>query len=104
MLFIPSSKISSAVSISVFALYLRRLDLIRLNLHMVCQFQRPLILYSLVGMAQDSFLAYTPEQHPIVLQIGGSNLENLAKATELANAYSYDEINFKFVPLFLPFY
>ncbi|PSS12015.1 TRNA-dihydrouridine(20/20a) synthase like isoform 2 [Actinidia chinensis var. chinensis] len=42
----------------------------------------------------DRFLAYTPEQHPIVLQIGGSNLENLAKATELANAYSYDEINF----------
>ncbi|XP_052170151.1 uncharacterized protein LOC127786656 isoform X2 [Diospyros lotus] len=42
----------------------------------------------------DRFLAYTPEQHPIVLQIGGSNLENLAKATELANAYGYDEINF----------
>ncbi|XP_057496894.1 uncharacterized protein LOC130781652 isoform X1 [Actinidia eriantha] len=42
----------------------------------------------------DRFLAYTPEQHPIVLQIGGSNLENLAKATELANAYNYDEINF----------
>ncbi|KAA8515670.1 hypothetical protein F0562_018719 [Nyssa sinensis] len=42
----------------------------------------------------DRFLAYTPEQHPIVLQIGGSNLENLAKATELANDYGYDEINF----------
>uniref|UniRef100_A0A5B7BMY3 Putative tRNA-dihydrouridine(20a/20b) synthase [NAD(P)+]-like isoform X1 n=1 Tax=Davidia involucrata TaxID=16924 RepID=A0A5B7BMY3_DAVIN len=42
----------------------------------------------------DRFLAYTPEQHPIVLQIGGSNLENLAKAAELANAYGYDEINF----------
>ncbi|XP_017977802.1 PREDICTED: tRNA-dihydrouridine(20/20a) synthase isoform X6 [Theobroma cacao] len=40
------------------------------------------------------FLAYSPEQHPIVLQIGGNNLENLAKATELANAYHYDEINF----------
>ncbi|XP_021280481.1 uncharacterized protein LOC110413827 isoform X2 [Herrania umbratica] len=42
----------------------------------------------------DRFLAYSPEQHPIVLQIGGNNLENLAKATELANAYHYDEINF----------
>ncbi|XP_045786199.1 tRNA-dihydrouridine(20/20a) synthase-like [Trifolium pratense] len=41
----------------------------------------------------DRFLAYSPEQHPIVLQIGGSNIENLAKATELANAYGYDEIN-----------
>jgi tRNA-dihydrouridine synthase A len=44
---------------------------------------------------QDRFLAFPAEQHPIVLQIGGSNLDNLAKATELANAYSYDEINLK---------
>jgi tRNA-dihydrouridine synthase A len=44
---------------------------------------------------QDRFLAFPEEQHPIVLQIGGSNLENLAKATELANDYSYDEINLK---------
>jgi tRNA-dihydrouridine synthase A len=43
----------------------------------------------------DSFLAFSPDQHPIVLQIGGRNLENLAKATRLANAYAYDEINFK---------
>lgn len=28
-----------------------------------------------------------------MLQIGGSNIESLAKATELANAYCYDEIN-----------
>lgn len=42
----------------------------------------------------DRFLAYDPEQHPLVLQIGGNNLENLAKATKLANAYRYDEINF----------
>ena len=49
------------------------------------------------NISQDRFLAYSPEQHPIVLQIGGNNLENLAKATELANAYHYDEINFKFV-------
>ncbi|CAN1342444.1 tRNA-dihydrouridine(20/20a) synthase [Linum perenne] len=41
----------------------------------------------------DRFLAYSPEQHPIVLQIGGNNLENIAKATKLANAYNYDEIN-----------
>ncbi|RLM65065.1 tRNA-dihydrouridine(20/20a) synthase-like [Panicum miliaceum] len=45
----------------------------------------------------DRFLAFPEDQHPIVLQIGGSNLENLAKATELANAYSYDEINLNFL-------
>ncbi|CAO2817391.1 unnamed protein product [Amaranthus hypochondriacus] len=41
----------------------------------------------------DRFLAFNPEQHPIVLQIGGNNLENIAKATQLANTYGYDEIN-----------
>ena len=48
---------------------------------------------------QDRFLAFGPEQHPIVLQIGGNDLENIAKATQLANPYGYDEINFKFVLL-----
>ncbi|KAM7262856.1 hypothetical protein ACFE04_000539 [Oxalis oulophora] len=42
----------------------------------------------------DRFLEFTPEQHLIVLQIGGNNLENIAKATQLANHYGYDEINF----------
>ncbi|KAK7263881.1 hypothetical protein RJT34_31480 [Clitoria ternatea] len=41
----------------------------------------------------DRFLAYSPDQHPIVLQIGGSNIQSLAKATEIANTYGYDEIN-----------
>lgn len=45
-------------------------------------------------------MAFSQEQHPIVLQIGGSHLESLAESTQLANAYHYDEINFKFVPLF----
>ncbi|GFP92097.1 tRNA-dihydrouridine synthase a [Phtheirospermum japonicum] len=43
---------------------------------------------------QDKFLAFGPEQHPIVLQIGGNDLNNIAKATQLANPYGYDEINF----------
>ncbi|KAF5184181.1 tRNA-dihydrouridine(20/20a) synthase [Thalictrum thalictroides] len=41
----------------------------------------------------DRFLAFPSEQHPIVLQLGGSNLDNLSKAAELANNYGYDEIN-----------
>lgn len=44
-------------------------------------------------------MAYRPEQHPIVLQIGGNKLDRLARATELASPYGYDEINLKFVPL-----
>lgn len=48
---------------------------------------------------QDKYLAFGQEQHPIVLQIGGSDLGNLAKATQLAAPYGYDEINFKLVLL-----
>ena len=61
---------------------------------------KPLILCYFVGIAQDRFLEYSPDQHPIVLQIGGNNLDNIAKATELANSYCYDEINLKFVKFF----
>ncbi|KAM7262898.1 hypothetical protein ACFE04_000581 [Oxalis oulophora] len=43
----------------------------------------------------DKFLEFTPEQHPVVLQIGGNNLKNIAKATQLAHSYGYDEINLK---------
>ncbi|KAL9175543.1 hypothetical protein ABFS82_02G118400 [Erythranthe guttata] len=42
----------------------------------------------------DKYLAFNPDQHPIVLQIGGSDLTNIGKAIQLANPYGYDEINF----------
>jgi len=48
------------------------------------------------------FLAFSPQQHPIVLQLGGSNVENLAKAAKLSDAYGYDEINLKFVQFLSP--
>lgn len=57
--------------------------------------------YMFIALYQDRFLAYGPEQHPIVLQIGGNNLENLATATQLATPYGYDEINFKWVFSFM---
>eukprot|EP00250_Pteridium_aquilinum_P014040 c21740_g1_i1 orf=72-1394(+) len=41
----------------------------------------------------DRFLDFPEMQHPIVLQLGGSDVSTLAKATRLANAYGYDEIN-----------
>ncbi|XP_010545132.1 PREDICTED: uncharacterized protein LOC104817580 [Tarenaya hassleriana] len=41
----------------------------------------------------DKFLAFSPHQHPIVLQLGGSNVQSLAKAAQLATPYGYDEIN-----------
>lgn len=41
----------------------------------------------------DRHLRFNDEEHPIALQLGGSNPSDLAKCTELANQYGYDEIN-----------
>lgn len=42
---------------------------------------------------QDRHLQYSDEEHPIALQLGGSNPEELAKCCKIADQYSYDEIN-----------
>ncbi|MCV5640049.1 tRNA-dihydrouridine synthase, partial [Escherichia coli] len=38
-------------------------------------------------------LAYNEEEHPLALQLGGSNPEDLAKCAKLAQERGYDEIN-----------
>lgn len=39
------------------------------------------------------FLAYNQEEHPVALQLGGSNPQDLATCAKLAQERSYDEIN-----------
>ncbi len=39
------------------------------------------------------FLAYNEEEHPLVLQLGGSNPVDLATCAKLAAERGYDEIN-----------
>ena len=41
----------------------------------------------------DRFLHFNDEEHPLALQLGGSNPEWMASATRKAAAYGYDEIN-----------
>jgi tRNA-dihydrouridine synthase A len=41
----------------------------------------------------DRFLRFNNEEHPIALQLGGSNPNWMAQATAKATAYGYDEIN-----------
>ncbi|MEJ6388704.1 tRNA dihydrouridine(20/20a) synthase DusA [Gymnodinialimonas ulvae] len=41
----------------------------------------------------ERFLAYDPAEHPLALQIGGSDPTELAQATRIAAQYGYDEIN-----------
>ena len=42
---------------------------------------------------KDYLIAYNPEEHPVALQIGGSNPVKLAKASKVGEQFGYDEIN-----------
>jgi tRNA-dihydrouridine synthase A len=42
---------------------------------------------------RDRLLGYAPAEHPVALQLGGSNPAELAEATRIAVGYGYDEIN-----------
>ena len=41
----------------------------------------------------ERFLAYNQEEHPLALQLGGSNPIDLAHCARLAEQYRYDEVN-----------
>lgn len=41
----------------------------------------------------DRHLRFDPIEHPVVLQLGGSDPQALAQAVRIANPYGYDEIN-----------
>jgi tRNA-dihydrouridine synthase A len=42
---------------------------------------------------RERLLAYDPSEHPVALQLGGSDPAELAEATRIAAGYGYDEIN-----------
>ena len=41
----------------------------------------------------DRHLAFSPEEHPVALQLGGSEPEDLARSAKQGEQYGYDEIN-----------
>ena len=41
----------------------------------------------------DRHLAFSPEEHPVALQLGGSEPDDLAHCAKLGEQYGYDEIN-----------
>lgn len=41
----------------------------------------------------DRFLQFDPHEHPVALQLGGSNPEDLARCSRLGEKWGYDEIN-----------
>ncbi len=42
---------------------------------------------------RDRYLAFNDEEHPLALQLGGSNPDDLASCAKIAEQYAYDEIN-----------
>jgi tRNA-dihydrouridine synthase A len=42
---------------------------------------------------RDHLLAFSPEEHPLALQLGGSDPEELARCTRIAEARGFDEVN-----------
>lgn len=42
---------------------------------------------------RDRLLGYSPQEHPVALQLGGSDPAKLAEAIRIAADYGYDEIN-----------
>lgn len=42
---------------------------------------------------RDRFLRFSKQEHPVVLQLGGSSPEELATCAKLAQDYGYDEVN-----------
>ncbi|GCE64815.1 tRNA dihydrouridine(20/20a) synthase DusA [cyanobiont of Ornithocercus magnificus] len=65
------------------------------------QVTRRALLYSEMVVAQalhhsrqrQLLLDFSPEEHPIALQVGGDNPQLLAESARLAEAWGYDEVN-----------
>lgn len=64
------------------------------------QLTRKALLYTEMVVAdaiiygpRDRLLSFSPQEHPVALQLGGSDPDKLAEAVRIASAYGYDEIN-----------
>ena len=64
------------------------------------QLSRQALLYTemvvadgIIHGARERLLGYDAVEHPVALQLGGSEPEKLAEAVRIANDFGYDEIN-----------
>jgi tRNA-dihydrouridine synthase A len=48
---------------------------------------------ALIHGDRERFLHYNPEEHPVALQLGGSNPDDLARCAHWAQEWGYDEVN-----------
>ncbi|MBQ0782856.1 MAG: tRNA-dihydrouridine synthase, partial [Amphritea sp.] len=48
---------------------------------------------ALIHGDRERFLQYNPQEHPLALQLGGSNPVDLTTCTQMAEDFGYDEVN-----------
>ncbi|MCZ7451105.1 tRNA dihydrouridine(20/20a) synthase DusA [Agrobacterium rhizogenes] len=56
-------------------------------------FTEMIVADAIIHGPRDKLLGYHPQEHPVALQLGGSNPAKLAEAVRIAGDYGYDEIN-----------
>ncbi|WCK77457.1 tRNA dihydrouridine(20/20a) synthase DusA [Agrobacterium fabrum] len=56
-------------------------------------FTEMIVADAIIHGKREKLLGYHPQEHPVALQLGGSNPAKLAEAVRIAGDYGYDEIN-----------
>lgn len=56
-------------------------------------FTEMIVADAIIHGQRDRLLGYHPQEHPVALQLGGSDPAKLAEAVRIAGDYRYDEIN-----------
>lgn len=65
----------------------------RLMTKHACLYTEMVVADAVIHGNRDYLLEYNDDEHPLALQLGGSDPEKLAKAAKIAIEYGYDEIN-----------
>lgn len=58
-----------------------------------CLFTEMVVAQAIIHGDRDRLLGFDPTEHPLALQVGGSDPQQLAEAARIAEAYGYDQIN-----------
>jgi tRNA-dihydrouridine synthase A len=66
---------------------------LRLISHHVLLYTEMVTTGALIHGNRERFLAYDSSEHPLALQLGGSNPKELALCTRMAEDYGFDEVN-----------
>ena len=64
----------------------------RLSAHLLL-YTEMVVADAVIHGDKDFLIAYNPEEHPVALQVGGSDPEKLAKSAKIGAGFGYDEIN-----------